>query len=38
MPAAMEIQKGFYVGLGVAAALAVWGLIQLFLSRAAHRG
>jgi hypothetical protein len=38
MPAAMEIREGFWLGLGVAAALAVFGLLQLWLARAAHRG
>jgi hypothetical protein len=38
MAAVPEIQKGFYVGLGVAAALAVWALLQMFLSKAAGRG
>jgi hypothetical protein len=38
MPAAVEISKGFYLGLGVAAALAVFGLFQLFLAKAAKRG
>lgn len=33
-----EIKEGFWLGLGVAAALAVFGLFQLFLARAAHRG
>lgn len=38
MPAAMEIKEGFWLGLGVAAALAVFALVQMWLARAAHRG
>lgn len=39
MAAAMgEIREGFWLGLGVAAAIAVFGLFQLFIARAAHRG
>lgn len=38
MAAAVEISKGFYLGLGVAAALAVWGLVQLVLAKVAKRG
>lgn len=38
MPAVTEIKDGFYLGLGVAAALAVFALLQLVLARAAHRG
>ena len=38
MPASGEIKQGFWLGLGVAAALAVFGLLQLFLSKAAHGG
>lgn len=34
----IEIQHGFYVGLGVALALAVWGLVQMLLARAGKRG
>lgn len=38
MAAVPEISKGFYLGLGVAAALAVFGLFQLLLSKGLHRG
>lgn len=33
-----EIKYGFYVGLGVALALAVWAAIQMLAGRAVHRG
>lgn len=37
-PAISEVRQGFYLGLGVAAALAVWAIAQMLLSRAAKRG
>lgn len=33
-----ELGQGFWIGLGVATALAVFGLLQLLFARAAHRG
>lgn len=38
MPAVSEIKEGFWLGLGVAAAIAVFALAQMWLARAAHRG
>lgn len=32
------IKEGFYLGLGVALALAVWTAIQMLLARAVHKG
>lgn len=33
----MQLQNGFWVGIGFAAAFAVWGLLQLLLNRAKGR-
>jgi hypothetical protein len=38
MAAVAEIKEGFWLGLGVAAALAVFAVIQLAIAKAAHRG
>jgi hypothetical protein len=38
VPAITEIKEGFWLGLGVAAAIAVFALVQMWLARAAHRG
>jgi hypothetical protein len=37
MPAKAEIKTGFWVGIGVALALAVFGAVQLLILRAAHK-
>jgi hypothetical protein len=33
-----EISYGFYVGLGVALALAVWAALQMLIGKTVHRG
>lgn len=38
MAAATQLREGFWIGLGVSLALAVFGLLQLLFSKAAHRG
>ena len=39
MPGAFATTKeGFYLGLGVAVALAVWAAAQMLISRAGKRG
>lgn len=35
---AAEIKYGFYVGLGVALALAVWAAVQMLIGKTVHRG
>lgn len=37
MPAKAEVKTGFYVGIGVALALIVVGLLQVLTLRAVHR-
>lgn len=33
-----ELKQGFWIGLGVAIALAVWAALQMLIAKAAHRG
>lgn len=37
MPAKGEIEKGFYVGLGVAVAFALFTAVQMMIGRAVHK-
>lgn len=37
MPAKAEVKMGFYVGIGVALALFVVGMLQVLTLRAVHR-
>jgi len=37
MPAKSEVKMGFYVGIGVALALLVLGILQVLILRAVHR-
>jgi len=33
-----EISMGFYIGIGVALALLVVGMLQVYVAKATHRG
>lgn len=37
MPAKADLKTGFWLGLGLALALAAFGVVQLLILRAAHR-